>query len=120
MTLPTDLGGQTATVIERLRAQHNRRVDGESQTWPGCSFQLDDGPVEALSDERQQDTLRGTLFAPPGCRATGSSACIVEPGPLDGDGQPLRMAFDGPAQPRWDDEGTEDHVVVRLRSIRPS
>lgn len=110
------LGGQVATVIEQLRAQHNSHRDGARRPHEGCSLQPRGAGREAPSDGREQTTAQWDLYAPAGFRASATDQLIVEPGPTGPDGAPARLSFDGAPQPWWDLDGTEDHVhaVVRL------
>lgn len=111
------LGGQTVTVVEQVRGQHNRQVDGATTTWPGCSVQPQGDGAGVLTSGRDQETRQWRLFAPAGFRASASAVCTVSPGPVDDQGEPARLAFVATAQPWPDEHGVEHHVEATLRLI---
>lgn len=112
-----DLGGQTVTVIERVRGQHGKYDDGTRTVYPGCSLQPDRSVSESQRENRSETQQRWLLFGPPGLRANAADVCVVEPGPVDADGQPLRLACVGAAQAWPDENGVPHHVELVLLAV---
>lgn len=109
------LGGQTVTVITRVRGRHNEYRDGTRTAWRGCSVQAQPDSVQEFTDREQRTEARYRLFAPAGFHAQGQDQIEVVPGPVDATGQPCRLELVGQVEPMVDDEGQVDHVAAILR-----
>lgn len=109
------LGRQTATFIEQVRGQHNTRQDGQQIVVDRCVWIPEGTPTETQG-ERATTEARSTLYVPRTLPDVSSWLCTVQPGPVDADGEPLRMAVVGPAQPYWRRKRTFSHSQVALRS----
>lgn len=112
------LGTVTATFVEQVRGQHGARSSGETLVVESCAW-VPDGPgSESVSPEHRSSTeARSTLYVPrtlPHWLPT--AVCTVVPGPVDADGEPLRLPVAGPAQPFWRRRGRFSHSQVSLRA----
>lgn len=104
------------TFTEQVRGQHGTRYDGQTVTVEGCAW-VPDGPGTETQGERATTEARSTGYVPRTMPDwLPSAVCTVEPGPVDADGAPLRLAVTGPGQPFWRRRGTFSHTQVSLRA----
>lgn len=107
------LGRATATFVERVRGQHNTRYDGDTLVVQNCAWVPDQSGNETQGN-RAATEARSQLYVPRGLPDVSSWVCTVEPGPVDKDGQPQRLAVVGPPRPFWRRRGTFSHSQVTL------
>lgn len=109
------LGRQIARCTERVRGgQHGAMVDGPVVEYRDSVLVLE-GSSETQGERATTET-RWKLYLPRGLAETvASSVWTVTPGPVDGQGQPLRLAAAGPPQPQFKRNGRFSHTELPLR-----